>query len=104
MIGNLFRRRTRRDWLVWSRAHNAWWRPESRGYTLELAEAGLYTEAEAKARTEPGKDEPRHLSSVRAEIDREIALVQATARSKLRNLARAKAELLTASRGREVGR
>lgn len=34
-------------WLVWSHEHNAWWRPNSAGYTLHIASAGRYTKAEA---------------------------------------------------------
>lgn len=38
-----------RDWptlrlyVIWSFDHEAWWRPNERGYTRELAEAGRYT-------------------------------------------------------------
>ena len=40
----------KRDHLIWSNEHHAWWRPEGRGYTSNVLQAGLYTEAEAKAR------------------------------------------------------
>lgn len=33
-----------------------YWRPNAMGYTGVLAEAGLYTEAEASARSRPGED------------------------------------------------
>ena len=36
-----------RIWLVYSREHEAWWRPASAGYTMSIAEAGRYTKAEA---------------------------------------------------------
>ena len=36
-----------RIWLVYSREHEAWWRPASAGYTTSIAEAGRYTKAEA---------------------------------------------------------
>lgn len=36
------------NWLVWSNEHNAWWRPNARGYTLETTEAGRYTFDEAR--------------------------------------------------------
>lgn len=35
---------------LWSNKHSAWWRPNSQGYTQDVAEAGLYTEADAVAR------------------------------------------------------
>jgi hypothetical protein len=34
-------------YLLWSNKHAMWWRPDGRGYTEEIAEAGAYTEAEA---------------------------------------------------------
>jgi hypothetical protein len=34
-------------WLVWSHEHNAWWRPNSAGYTMHIATAGRYTKQEA---------------------------------------------------------
>lgn len=33
--------------LLWSNKHQAWWRPDGRGYTEDIAEAGAYTEAQA---------------------------------------------------------
>lgn len=33
--------------LIWSIEHNAWWAPEECGYTLIMAEAGIYTQAES---------------------------------------------------------
>lgn len=35
------------DYVIWSYEHRAWWRPGGWGYTLELAEAGRYSKAEA---------------------------------------------------------
>lgn len=37
-----------RYWVVWSHAWNAWWGPDSNGYTTDLISAGLYTEEKAK--------------------------------------------------------
>jgi hypothetical protein len=34
-------------YLIWSYEHNAWWKPNQRGYTKNIAEAGRYTLAEA---------------------------------------------------------
>lgn len=34
--------------LIWSMEHDAWWRPNWRGYTLSRAEAGVYTRREAQ--------------------------------------------------------
>ena len=34
-------------YLLWSNKHDAWWRPDGRGYTERIEEAGGYTEAEA---------------------------------------------------------
>jgi hypothetical protein len=50
-----------RLYLIYSREHNAWWRPEERGYTLEIAEAGRYTAEEVRricfaANVRPGPD------------------------------------------------
>jgi hypothetical protein len=36
-----------REWFIWSEEHNAWWRPNSAGYTGCMAEAGRYTFHEA---------------------------------------------------------
>lgn len=34
-------------YLLWSNKHKAWWRPNARGYTEDIAEAGLYTKERA---------------------------------------------------------
>jgi hypothetical protein len=34
-------------YLIWSHEHGAWFGPERRGYTLQLAGAGRYSHAEA---------------------------------------------------------
>ena len=38
----------KRNWVVWSYEHSAWWAANHSGYMAELLHAGLYTEAEAK--------------------------------------------------------
>lgn len=39
-------------WLIYSIAHSGefalWWKPDARGYTTNLEEAGRYTESDAK--------------------------------------------------------
>ena len=35
------------EYLIWSNQHSMWWRPDSKGYTPELAEAGRYSRGEA---------------------------------------------------------
>lgn len=37
-------------WLIYSREHNAFWRPNSSGYTWDINAAGRYTHEEAVAR------------------------------------------------------
>jgi hypothetical protein len=34
-------------YLIWSDEHEAWWRPDHRGYTTDVNEAGAYTFYEA---------------------------------------------------------
>jgi hypothetical protein len=36
------------NFVIWSFEHDAWWRPGRWGYTPLLAEAGRYTEREAR--------------------------------------------------------
>lgn len=35
------------DYLIWSNEHQAWWRPNSSGYTTFVEAAGRYPRAEA---------------------------------------------------------
>ncbi|MET0423626.1 MAG: hypothetical protein ABW046_07120 [Actinoplanes sp.] len=35
------------SYLIWSHQHNAWWRPDARGYTGRISEAGRYTREQA---------------------------------------------------------
>jgi hypothetical protein len=39
----------KREWLVWSMEHGAWWGPNRGGYFTNVCSAGLYTKAEADA-------------------------------------------------------
>jgi hypothetical protein len=34
-------------WLIWSHAHTAWWRPDSKGYCKKRQDAGRYSYQEA---------------------------------------------------------
>jgi hypothetical protein len=34
------------NWYIWSFEHKQWWRPQHRGYTSHLNEAGLYSSDE----------------------------------------------------------
>ena len=36
-------------WLIWSGEHKAWWRPDARGYSEFVGDAGRYTRDEAQA-------------------------------------------------------
>jgi hypothetical protein len=38
----------KKEWVIWSNEHAAWWKPYERGYTYVFQEAGLYTEDEVK--------------------------------------------------------
>jgi hypothetical protein len=35
------------EYLIWSNEHRAWWRSDSKGYTLHVDTAGRYSRAEA---------------------------------------------------------
>lgn len=35
-------------YYIWSYEHNAWWKPDRRGYVVDLKGAGKYTKQEAK--------------------------------------------------------
>lgn len=37
------------NYLIWSNEHQLWWRPNSRGYTSDLNQAGRYARSEALA-------------------------------------------------------
>lgn len=37
------------NYLIWSNEHQLWWRPNNRGYTSDLSQAGRYHRSEALA-------------------------------------------------------
>jgi len=36
------------EYYIWSYEHNAWWKPNSIGYTIDLRQAGRYTAEQVK--------------------------------------------------------
>jgi hypothetical protein len=40
--------KSERAWAIWSEEHQAWWRPDSCGYSQSIRNAGRYTEEEAQ--------------------------------------------------------
>lgn len=65
------------DWLIYSKRHDAWWRPDCAGYTDRLDLAGLYPEEHVRRMffsTWPdgdGQDKPVYLVSVLPQLTRE---------------------------------
>ena len=50
-------------WMIWNGRSSVWWRDDSCGYTRDLAEAGLYTKAEAERHSRPEQHErPVHIA------------------------------------------
>lgn len=66
-------------WLVYSREHNAFWRPDQRGYTYDIAAAGRYTEADALECCQDRDPQPGKCPS-------EIAVVAPEAAAEIRRL------------------
>ena len=57
-------------YCIWSFEHDAWWGPNHRGYTRELAQAGRYNAAEAGrilASANIVREEERMVHEVQAE-------------------------------------
>lgn len=44
------------DYLIWSNEHNAWWNPNSAGYTNSSSAAGRYTREKALAICRQARD------------------------------------------------
>ena len=63
-------------WLIWSNKRGCWYRPESCGYTINIADAGIFSKDEAR-RHYDGPDvpkkfrdtEPFPISAVRRHLD-----------------------------------
>lgn len=47
-------------YLIWSNEHRAWWRPNSAGYTIQVADAGRYSLGEALSICRTARDGWRH--------------------------------------------
>lgn len=54
-------------YLIWSNEHKAWWRPDSRGYTIDVAQAGRYERDDA-IRIASGSRDGWFVGEVPAEI------------------------------------
>lgn len=86
-------------WLIWSNKRSCWYRPDSCGYTTDIAQAGIYTKAEAAQHYDgpqtPRKfrdTEPFPLSAARRHIDlceRDIEQAYAAAKAAVGRLRRA---------------
>lgn len=81
-----------RTWLVYSREHNGWWRPDGMGYTVHMDQAGRYSLEDAIGycdtdglSTHDGPSEfpvpsPEHIESLQKcveELEEEIKRLQA---------------------------
>lgn len=62
-----------RPWLIWSNRHHFWWRQPLYGYTYDVTQAGLYTDAEADAICNdckyPQTSESRNIKKLAADVD-----------------------------------
>ncbi len=65
-------------YLVWSKSHKAWWRPNSMGYCVHHSQAGRYPKAEAEDICLHGDDEicyPETDAQFQSETPRADALI-----------------------------
>ncbi len=69
-----------RPFLIWSTLHMAWWRPEAAGYCVDIAAAGVFTDAH---KIGAPHDRKVYLDDARADIEvemkaysRKIAMLQ----------------------------
>lgn len=51
-------------WLIWCDSARGWWRPDGKGYTLNVLEAGVYTRSEVDRRTSRDIDFPKRVCDV----------------------------------------
>ncbi len=69
-------------WLVYSREHNAWWRPKAAGYTNHIEAAGRYTKADADrhcgSRDFADHDNPPEVACIAPETAAELERAQET--------------------------
>ncbi len=49
-------RSLREDYVICYACHELWWRPDARGYTTNLADAGVFTKEDAERRARPDAD------------------------------------------------
>lgn len=82
-------------WLIWSNKWGCWYRPNSRGYTHNIAEAGLFSKEEALMHYTPPKyprsyreTEPFPLSAARRHVRRERQLMDERHTNERANLVR----------------
>jgi len=71
----------KREWLVWSFKHDAWWGADNCGYVRNVLNAGIYTKDEAAeivARSNYAPEiknaEARHVGAFTDEIPRKLIL------------------------------
>ena len=60
--------------VVWSHKHQQWWRPNQLGYTDQLHDAGVYTEAEALDIQSASAHGPTHQRSEAMPLERALAM------------------------------
>lgn len=75
-------------WLIWSNKWSCWYRADSKGYTSDIAQAGLYDRAAAASHYVSGPKrfrdvEPFPLQAVRAMLQRRRAEIERDAADKI---------------------
>ena len=60
-----------RAFLIWSIAHQAWWRPNAAGYCAGIADAGIFFDRSV----EEGRDRKVYFEEVKDEIDFEMKVL-----------------------------